>query len=128
MTIAALSAPTPRTRPWPPAEYAGEDTPDPHAPTEDNYDDEEANQRRREANIRAMVKGTLVTSRRSVVPKLLQVEEGEAVLRKAFKTPHPTAPNRSEELLRRLAARKAFVPWGGKPFKVSLGQGQACWG
>ena len=99
-----------------------EEEDDGHNPDDDNYDDEEANRRRRAQNIQAMVQGTLEVSQRPIMPRLLQVKEGEAILRQAFKTPHPTAPSRTGELSRRLAARRTFVPWGGKagPWRLKV--------
>ena len=91
---------------------------DDHSPEADNYDDDEANRRRREANIQAMLGGTLTTERRPMLPKILRVKEGEALLRRAFKSPHPSAPSKSTALVRKLAARKVHVPWGSnKAFK-----------
>ena len=50
-------------------------------------------ERRREENVRALVSGTLHLSRRALMPRLLTVANAEAaVLRRAFKSPHPTAP------------------------------------
>lgn len=94
--------------------------------TEDNNNcanaEEEA--RRREANIRALVDGSLDVSRKPLLSKILTVKDAEAVLKRAFRSPHPNAPARSSALRKALAARKAFVPWGsGKPFqpvKVTL--------
>lgn len=44
---------------------------------------------------------------------MLQIQEGEKQLRKPFSSPQDGAPARSKDLLRRLSAKRLFVPWGG---------------
>ncbi|CAD7701124.1 unnamed protein product [Ostreobium quekettii] len=68
----------------------------------------------RQQNIDALLANSLVTCRKPLLPKLLAVQEGETQLRRAFKSPHPAAPSRSEDLRRKLLARRRFVPWGCK--------------
>lgn len=58
-------------------------------PTQDMLD------RQREANIKALVSGSLEIARKPLIPKLLHVD-AKLVLHRPFKTPHPDAPNRSE--------------------------------
>ena len=120
---------------------------DEHEAEEDEDDIQptlEQQAQRREDNIRALLDGDLEIHRKPLLPKLLTVQDAAAVLRKAFKSPHPNAPARSEvrkhsinnhtalnfttfylfviflqSLRRALAARKQFIPWGaaGKPFQ-----------
>lgn len=53
-------------------------------------------EQRRDANIRALVEGSLDIHRKSMMPKLLTVQDAAAVtLRRPFKSPHPNAPARS---------------------------------
>lgn len=74
-------------------------------------------QERRAANIKALLEDNLVTTRKPMLSRFLCIQEGEQVLRQAFKSPAPGAPAVSDALRRKLAARKAFVPWGdNKPF------------
>ena len=40
----------------------------------------------------ALVTGTLDISRKALMPRLLSVANAEATLRRAFKSPHPSAP------------------------------------
>lgn len=60
--------------------------------------------------------GDLVVERRPLIPKILTVSNDPAViLRRPFKSPCPGASSSgSDELIRRLAGRRRFVPWGGK--------------
>jgi DNA repair and recombination RAD54-like protein len=75
-------------------------------------------QERRQQNIHALVSGAgLALKRTSLMPRLgLTVQQAAVVLRRPFKSPHPTAPAVSDALRRKLVARKAFVPWGGGAF------------
>lgn len=75
-------------------------------------------QERRQQNIHALVSGDgLALKRTSLMPRLgLTVQQAAVVLRRPFKSPHPTAPAVSDALRRKLVARKAFVPWGGGAF------------
>ena len=51
---------------------------------------------RREANVRALVAGSLHVERRALLPKLLTVASAEAFLKLPFKSPHPNAPAASD--------------------------------
>lgn len=51
--------------------------------------------------------------RQSLLPRVLSVTERAAVIRKPFKPPCPSGySEQKEQLIRRLWARKRFVPWG----------------
>lgn len=50
--------------------------------------------------------------RQPLLPRVLSVSEGAAVCRKPFKPPCSHGYNSTEQLSRRLSARKRFVPWG----------------
>ncbi|KAK9804116.1 hypothetical protein WJX73_000321 [Symbiochloris irregularis] len=70
----------------------------------------------KEANTRAMLNGSLQVERAPLLPKVLSLAGAEALLRKPFKSPHPTADSRSQLLNQKLALRRKFVPWaGGSP-------------
>jgi hypothetical protein len=76
---------------------------------------------RREANVAALVAGTLAVARRPAVPRLLCVAAAAAALRRPFKSPHPDAPARSLDLQKKLSARRTFVPWGANaPFRPAV--------
>jgi DNA repair and recombination RAD54-like protein len=76
---------------------------------------------RREANVAALVAGTLAVARRPAVPSLLSVAAAAATLRRPFKSPHPDAPARSLDLQKKLSARRTFVPWGANaPFRPAV--------
>ncbi|KAK9808913.1 hypothetical protein WJX72_006358 [[Myrmecia] bisecta] len=49
--------------------------------------------KQRAANIQALLSNRLETNRQPMLPRLLSVQGAEAVLRKAFKSPHPSAPS-----------------------------------
>jgi DNA repair and recombination RAD54-like protein len=66
---------------------------------------------RRAANVAALLGGSLAVARRPIAQSL-SVAGAEAVLRSAFCSPLPGAPAASETLKRKLAKRRAFVPWG----------------
>ena len=66
---------------------------------------------RRAANVAALLGGSLAVSRRPIAQSL-SVAGAEAVLRSAFCSPVPGALAASETLRRKLAKRRAFVPWG----------------
>jgi len=66
---------------------------------------------RRAANVAALLGGSLAVARRPIAQSL-SVAGAEAVLRSAFCSPVPGAPAASESLRRKLAKRRAFVPWG----------------
>ena len=92
---------------------------------QDNEEDSEQNDAaRREANIKALLEGSLDVSRKPLLSKLLTVKDAELVLKRAFKSPHPNAPSRSVALRKALVARKTFVPWGSgksfQPVKVTI--------
>lgn len=76
---------------------------DPHL-TDDN---------RKAKNIAALLSGDLIVRRQSLLPKVLPISNAAAVVRGPFKSPCPGANSeKTTELLRRLHARKRFVPWG----------------
>lgn len=57
--------------------------------------------------------------RQAFLPKVLSVSDAAVVIRRPFKSPCPRTPSGTNaELLRRLSARKRFVPWGSarQPF------------
>lgn len=60
--------------------------------------------------------------RQSLLPRVLSVTDGAAVVRKPFKPPCPNGyNNQNEQLSRRLWARKRFVPWGStRPALVAI--------
>ncbi|KAF5757912.1 putative DNA helicase chromatin remodeling SNF2 family [Helianthus annuus] len=64
-------------------------------------------------NVDALLRGNLVVKRQSLLPRVYSVSEREAVLKKPFKPPCADGySNQNEQLIRRLCARKRFVPWG----------------
>ncbi|KAI3777664.1 hypothetical protein L1987_47465 [Smallanthus sonchifolius] len=68
---------------------------------------------RKSQNVDALLRGNLVVKRQSLLPRVLSVTEREAVLKRPFKPPSADGySNQNEQLLRRLCARKRFVPWG----------------
>ncbi|OVA15799.1 SNF2-related [Macleaya cordata] len=68
---------------------------------------------RKSQNVAALVRGNLVVSRQPLIPRVLSVSEAAAVARKPFKPPCSSGySDQKEELVRRLWARKRFVPWG----------------
>ncbi|KAG2497992.1 hypothetical protein HYH03_004251 [Edaphochlamys debaryana] len=70
-------------------------------------------QRRREANIKALVSGQgLQCQRTTVMSKFLILQEADKVLRRPFTSPVQGAPAVSEALKRKLASRRTIVPWG----------------
>ncbi|MQM10174.1 hypothetical protein Taro_043064, partial [Colocasia esculenta] len=74
---------------------------------------ESSDEYRKSQNIAALVRGNLTVARQPLIPRLLSVSDGAAIARKPFKPPfHDGYSDRNEELVRRLCARKRFVPWG----------------
>ncbi|KAD2806103.1 hypothetical protein E3N88_39480 [Mikania micrantha] len=68
---------------------------------------------RKTQNVDALLRGDLVVKRQSLLPRVLSVSEREAVLKKPFKPPSAHGySDQNEQLIRRLCARKRFVPWG----------------
>lgn len=64
-------------------------------------------------------RGDVEVSRQAFLPKVLSVSDGAVVIRRPFKSPCPRTPSGTNvELLRRLSARKRFIPWGSarQPF------------
>lgn len=58
-------------------------------------------------------RGNLIVRRQSLLPRVLSVAEGAAVCRKPFKPPCSSGYDEgNNQLVRRLSARKRFVPWG----------------
>uniref|UniRef100_A0A803LNT7 Uncharacterized protein n=1 Tax=Chenopodium quinoa TaxID=63459 RepID=A0A803LNT7_CHEQI len=63
-------------------------------------------------NVAALIRGNLVAERQSSLPRVLSA-------RKPFKPPFANGWSKSnEDLLRRLSARKRFVPWGANSSDV----------
>lgn len=60
--------------------------------------------------------------RQPLLPRVLSVLEGAAVARKPFKPPSSNGyQDQNEQLIRRLWARKKFVPWGStSPMLVAV--------
>ncbi|KAF6148988.1 hypothetical protein GIB67_008201 [Kingdonia uniflora] len=87
-------------------------------PSSESDDDEED---RKSQNVSALIRGDLVVKRQSLIPRVLTVSEGAAMARKPFKPPFADGYNdQREQLVRRLNARKRFVPWGSTtPILVS---------
>ncbi len=57
-------------------------------------------------------RGDVQVSRASLLPKVLSVSSAAVVIRRPFKSPCPRTPaGNNGELLRRLSARKRFIPW-----------------
>ncbi|KAM1382281.1 hypothetical protein ACFX2F_034762 [Malus domestica] len=64
-------------------------------------------------NVDALVRGNLVVKRQPLLPRVLSVTEGAAVCRKPFKPPCSIGyEDGTDQLVRRLSARRRFVPWG----------------
>ncbi|CAG9464127.1 unnamed protein product [Pedinophyceae sp. YPF-701] len=80
----------------------------------EGYEDAEANRARREANIRAMLDDDIQVERKSIMPKLLTIAEGERILRSPFVNPQTGSATMSKSLKARLHVSKLFVPWGSK--------------
>ncbi|KAI8554472.1 hypothetical protein RHMOL_Rhmol05G0101900 [Rhododendron molle] len=80
------------------------------------------NDDRKSQNVAALVTGHLLVKRQSLLPRVLSVTDGAAVVRKPFKPPCPNGySNQNEQLSRRLWARKRFVPWGStRPVLVAI--------
>eukprot|EP01018_Ginkgo_biloba_P036784 Gb_13099 [translate_table: standard] len=93
---------------------------------DDDYDEEEEEDEdnslkpvsdgdRKKENVAALLRGDLVVKRQALLPKVLSVSDGAAIARKPFKSPCPNSQaDKNEELVRRLFARKRFVPWGSQ--------------
>ncbi|XP_030486495.2 protein CHROMATIN REMODELING 25 [Cannabis sativa] len=68
---------------------------------------------RKSKNVDALLRGNLIVTRQSLLPRVLSVTEGSAVCRKPFKPPCSNGySGQNDQLSRRLCARKRFVPWG----------------
>lgn len=68
---------------------------------------------RKSQNVDALVRGSLIVKRQSLLPRVYSVTDAAANLRKPFKPPSSNGYSSNNELLaRRLCARKRFVPWG----------------
>ena len=95
------------------------------SPKEDGLTKEDME--RRQANIAAMMSGTLHTERNSLMPSLLTVDKDTTTLKKPFKSPFPNSTGISDGLMKALLARKQFVPFGGKGgTKFKLPEVQVC--
>ncbi|KFK39241.1 hypothetical protein AALP_AA3G218800 [Arabis alpina] len=75
---------------------------------------------RKSQNVNDLVRGNLVVQRQPLLPRVLSVSEGAAVCRKPFKPPCSHGYNSTQQLSRRLSARKRFVPWGSSTPLVVL--------
>ncbi|KAA8545882.1 hypothetical protein F0562_020667 [Nyssa sinensis] len=77
---------------------------------------------RKSQNVAALVRGSLIVKRQSLLPRVLSVTDRAAVVRKPFKRPCPNGySDHNEQLVRRLWARKRFVPWGStRPALVAI--------
>ncbi|CAO2815176.1 unnamed protein product [Amaranthus hypochondriacus] len=74
----------------------------------------------RSQNVDALIRGNLIATRAPLLPRVLSVSDGAAVARKPFKPPFSKGlSNSKEDLLRRLLARKRFVPWRSPTSSVS---------
>ncbi|CAM6077058.1 unnamed protein product [Sphagnum tenellum] len=63
-------------------------------------------------NVAALLRGDVQVSRAPLLPKVLSVSSAAVVIRRPFKSPCPRTPaGNNGELLRRLSARKRFIPW-----------------
>ncbi|KAM7482511.1 hypothetical protein LguiB_007094 [Lonicera macranthoides] len=80
------------------------------------------NEDHKSQNVDALLRGNLVVKRQSLLPRVLSVTERTAVLRKPFKLPCPDGYSyHNGHLVRRLWARKRFVPWGStRPALVAI--------
>ncbi|CAK9143929.1 unnamed protein product [Ilex paraguariensis] len=87
---------------------------------DDNDDDEQStvrsappNEDRKSQNVIALLRGNIVVKRQSLLPRVYSVTETAANVRKPFKPPSSNGYiDKNEQLVRRLWARKRFVPWG----------------
>ncbi|XP_062091450.1 protein CHROMATIN REMODELING 25 isoform X2 [Humulus lupulus] len=77
---------------------------------------------RKSKNVDALLRGNLIVTRQSLLPRVLSVTEGSAVCRKPFKPPCSNGySGENDQLSRRLWARKRFVPWGSsRPAFVAI--------
>ncbi|KAI8014947.1 Protein CHROMATIN REMODELING 25 [Camellia lanceoleosa] len=77
---------------------------------------------RKSQNVDALVRGNLIVKRQSLLPRVLSVTDRAAVVRKPFKPPcHNGYSDQNEQLIRRLWARKRFIPWGStRPALVAI--------
>ncbi|KAL7002810.1 DNA-dependent ATPase protein rad54 [Sarracenia purpurea var. burkii] len=77
---------------------------------------------RKSQNVAALVTGNLLVKRQSLLPRVLSVSDRAAVVRKPFKPPCSNGyHDQNEQLIRRLWARKRFVPWGStRPALVAI--------
>ncbi|EFJ27027.1 hypothetical protein SELMODRAFT_412612 [Selaginella moellendorffii] len=82
---------------------------------EEGVEDLATPENRKSENVAALLRGDLVVKRQALIPKVLTVTDGAAVIRRPFKSPCPGGQSNSDELLRRLSARKRFVPWKRQP-------------
>ncbi|XP_058097109.1 protein CHROMATIN REMODELING 25 [Magnolia sinica] len=89
---------------------------------ESSADSPPSDEDRKSQNVAALVRGNLVVKRQPLLPRVLSVSEGAAVARKPFKPPCSNGyRDQNGELVRRLWARKKFVPWGSsRPALVAI--------
>lgn len=106
------------------------DSPDDDCTVNDSSDDDVAypsnrpqtDEDRKSQNVDSLVRGNLVLKRQSLLPRILSVTERAAVARKPFKPPCSSGySEQKDQLVRRLWARKRFVPWGSmRPVLVEI--------
>ncbi|KAG0596659.1 hypothetical protein M758_UG273900 [Ceratodon purpureus] len=78
----------------------------------DSTHDDEADSQKA-LNVAALLRGDVQVQRQALLPRVLTVSDAAVVIRRPFKSPCPRpSPTSQAELLRRLQARKRFVPWG----------------
>ncbi|MCL7039607.1 hypothetical protein MKW94_008298 [Papaver nudicaule] len=77
---------------------------------------------RKSQNVDALISGNLVVKRQPLIPRVLSVSDGAAIARKPFKPPCSSGySDQKEQLVRRLWARKRFVPWGSsRPVVIGI--------
>ncbi|KAL8151353.1 hypothetical protein V2J09_021161 [Rumex salicifolius] len=73
-------------------------------------------------NVAALVRGNLVVTRQSLLPRVLSVPDGAAIARRPYKSPClGSYSDHNQHLQHRLWARKRFVPWGSsQPTSVGI--------
>ncbi|XP_077249853.1 DNA repair/recombination protein isoform X2 [Tasmannia lanceolata] len=103
-------------------EYNEEEDQDQDEEVEISSDSSSSDLDRKSQNVQALVRGNLVVQRQPLLPRVLSVTDGAAFARKPFKPPCLNGyRDQNEELVRRLWARKRFVPWGSsRPALVSI--------
>eukprot|EP00210_Caulerpa_lentillifera_P002332 g2237.t1 len=76
---------------------------------------------KRAQNIKALEENKLSISRSCILSKYLRIKESEKDVRKPFVNPKSKTSNTSQDLRRRLAARRLFIPYKSTtPFRPSV--------